>query len=180
MKKYVPYIVGIVVLFVLVYLGQGVMKNREVAADEENVTVSEKVGTKLVEGTVTRFFEGEQLLGYAFDIPETATTLVERDGANIKVTGEDGELVNAMYFSYEGGRGYSPADYVTEVIAPNVSVVSVTGTTTIGSYEWTVAEGATSVWHVASVKDGQWLVVAESKKGENEAAENVLYSLTVK
>ncbi|MEN9552134.1 MAG: hypothetical protein RI935_511 [Candidatus Parcubacteria bacterium] len=179
MKKYVPYIVGIVVLFALVSLGQSVMKNRKVANDEK-VTVTEKVATKLVEGTVTRFFEGEQVLGYAFDIPEIASTLIERDGANVKVIGEANAFINAMYFSYEGGRGYTPADYITEVIAPNVKVVSVTGTTTIGSQEWTVAEGSTSVWHVASVKDGAWLIVAESKKGDNETAMNILDSLTVK
>lgn len=176
MKKYVPYIVGIVVLFVLVYLGQGVMKNRE-AVREEEVTVT--TSTTLVEGTVTRFFEGEQVLGYAFDIPEGATSTVERDGSIVKVT-EEGALLSAMYFSYEGGRGYTPADYISNNIAPKVSMVMNKGTTTIGSHEWTVAEGVTSVWHIASVKEGQWLVVAESKKGEASPALPVLESLTIK
>ncbi|MBP6888540.1 MAG: hypothetical protein KBC21_02435 [Candidatus Pacebacteria bacterium] len=176
MKKYVPYIVGIVVLFVLVYLGQGVMKGRETVAEEEVVVTP---STTLVEGTVTRFFEGEWVLGYAFDIPEAATTTVERDGSLVKVTGE-GQLLSAMYFSYEGGRGYSPEDYINNVIAPNVSMVTITGTTTLGSSEWVVAEGASSVWYVASVKGGEWLVVAESKKGEDSAGLDILESLTVK
>ncbi len=176
MKKYVPYIVGIVVLFVLVYLGQGVMKNRE-AVKEEEVTVT--TPTTLVEGTVTRFFEGEQVLGYALDIPEMATTSVERDGSLIKVT-EGDSLLSAIYFSYEGGRGYTPADYINNVIAPNVSSATVVGTTTIGSYEWTVVEGVTSVWHVAAVKGGEWLAVAESKKGEDTPGLDILESLTAK
>ncbi len=176
MKKYVPYIVGIVVLFVLVYLGQGVMKNRE-AVREEEVTVT--TSTTLVEGTVTRFFEGEQVLGYAFDMPEMATTSVEREGSLVKVT-EGSELLSAMYFSYEGGRGYTPADYINNVIAPNVSSATVVGTTTVGSYEWTVVEGVTSVWHVASVKGGEWLVVAESKKGEDTPGLDIIESLTAK
>lgn len=176
MKKYVPYIVGIVVLFGLVYLGQGVMKNREAVTEEE---VMVKTPTTLVEGTVTRFFEGEWVLGYAFDMPEGATTTVERDGSIVKVT-EEGNLLSAMYFSYEGGRGYSAEDYINNVIAPNVSMVTTVGTTTIGSADWVVAEGATSVWHVASVKGGEWLVVAESKKGSNEKALEILESLTTK
>ncbi len=176
MKKYVPYIVGIVVLFVLVYLGQGVMKNREAVKEEEMTVITP---TRLVEGTVTRFFEGEWVLGYAFDIPEGATTTVEREGSIVKVL-EDGKLLSAMYFSYEGGRGYSPEDYINNVIAPNVSMVTTTGTTTIGTTDWTVAEGASSVWHVAAVKGGEWLVVAESKKGDNDKALKVLESLTTK
>lgn len=176
MKKYVPYIVGIVVLFVLVYLGQGVMKNREAVKQEE---VSVTTPTTLVEGSVTRFFEGEQVLGYAFDMPEMATTSVERDGSLVKVT-EGGELLSAMYFSYEGGRGYTPADYINNNIAPNVKTATVVGTATIGSYEWTVVEGVTSVWHVASVKEGQWLVVAESKKGEDTPGLAIIESLTAK
>lgn len=174
MKKYVPYIVGIVVLFVLVYLGQGVMKNREAVKEEEVVVTTP---TRLVEGTVTRFFEGEQLLGYAFDIPETATTSVEREGSLVKVT-DGADLLVAMYFSYEGGRGYTPNDYIKNVITPNVRVATVTGTTTLGSYEWTIVEGVTSVWHVASVKNGEWLVVAETKKGEDERGLDILDSFT--
>jgi hypothetical protein len=175
MKKYVPYIIGIVVLFVLVYLGQGVMKNRETVKNEENNISS---ASALVEGTVTRFFEGEQVLGYAFSIPETATTSSDLDGALVKVT-NDATLVVATYFSYEGGRGYSPADYVTNVIAPRVALAAVTGTTTLGGYDFTVVEGVKSIWYIASVKDSQWLVVAEADKDDQDGAKTILESLTV-
>lgn len=135
--------------------------------------------TTLVEGQVTRMFEGENKLVYAIDIPETATSSVTLDGALVKVTDAD-TLYVAMYMSYEGGRGYSSLDYINNVIAPRIPGLIITGTTTIGSVIWTVAQSAQSEWHVGQVGDGQWLLVAESPRALHEKIVDTIDTLTTK
>ena len=176
MKRYVPIIIGIVALCAVLYAGNTIMNNRDgLAEEEENVQGTSSTFT----GQVVRMFEGENILEYGFDIPEGATTTVEKDGALIKVIDSDALLV-AMYASYEGGRGYSPTDYIKNVIVPSVPSVTMTGTTTVGLYDWNVAESARSTWHVAQVGDGSWLLVVENKKIDSEKAQVVIESISTK
>lgn len=151
------------------------MSNRADLAKEE---VTQKSSYSFT-GKVIRNFEGENVLEYSFDLPEGATTTVERDGSLIKVINQD-SLVVAMYMSYEGGRGYSPADYIKNVIANSVPAITMTGTTTIGLYDWEVAESERSIWHVAKGGDGSWLMVVENKKADNEVAHTIIESITTK
>ena len=174
MKRNVPIIIGIIALCAVLYVGSGVMNKRQAMTDDELKTAS---STVTVTGKVTRVFEGENTLEYSFAIPETATTTVEKEGSLIKVT-DEGMPVLAMYISYEGGRGYSPADYITNVIVPNVPSASVKATTTIGLNDFSVVESAWSVWHVASVANGQWLLVIENKKADAEKADAVIETVT--
>lgn len=176
MKKYVPIIIGIVALFVLLYVGNNVMQKRQVEVSDENVTVT--AGVQVI-GKAVKNFEGEQAVEYMFSIPETATTTVEKDGALVKVT-DEGVLVNAMYFSYEGGRGYSSSDYVANVIVPAVPSAKIVGTTTFAGYDWDVVESEWSVWRVAKVGNGSWLLVVENKKTEDEKSLSVIDTLTTK
>jgi hypothetical protein len=85
-----------------------------------------------------------------------------------------------MYLSYEGGRGYSPADYVTNNIVPHVSAITEDGTVTIGSREWTVVESQWSVWHIAKSDNGQWLLVVENRKADNDKVNAILESVSTK
>jgi hypothetical protein len=176
MKKYVPIIIGIVALFVLLYVGNNVMKKRQQKVSDEKVTVT--TGVQVI-GKAVKNFEGEQTVEYMFSIPETATTTVEKDGALVKIT--DGDvLVNAMYFSYEGGRGFSSSDYINNVIIPAVPSAKVVGTTTFAGYDWDVVESGMSVWRVAKVGNGSWLLVVENKKAEDEKSLSVIDTLTTK
>lgn len=175
MKRYVPIFIGIVALCAVLYVGNDRMNNSDVAADEQNSSAE----LTTFSGKVTRQFEGENTLEYSFDLPVTATTTVEKDGALVKVSDNNTPVV-AMYVSYEGGRGYSEKDYITNVIVPSVSAITDTGTTTLGSHEWTVVESEWSVWHVAKALNGNWLLVVENKKTENEKAEAIIESLSTK
>ena len=176
MKRYVPIIIGIVALCAVLYVGNLEMKNRRALANDEQKS---DISSKSFQGKVVRVFEGENVLEYGFDIPETATTSIEKDGALIKVT-DNGELITAMYISYEGGRGYTAEDYITNVIVPNVPAITPNGTTTLGGYDWTVVESQWSVWHVAPSLDNQWLLVVENKKTQSEAANAVIESIITK
>jgi hypothetical protein len=82
MKKNVTILIGLVVLFAVLYAGNTFMRK---GGSELNVTEGEKssVAMKSVSGQVLR---GDNVFDYAFDIPETATTSLSMDGALIKVT----------------------------------------------------------------------------------------------
>lgn len=129
-----------------------------------------------IEGQVVRMFEGENKIVYSFDVPDTATSSVGMEGALVKVMNDDVPHAS-MYFSYEGGRGYVSEDYIKRVIAPRVPVLTITGTTTVGSRVWTVAESPNSEWHVAQVGDGQWLLIVENKKALHDTMLETLASL---
>jgi hypothetical protein len=176
MKRYVPIIIGIVALCAVLYVGNIEMKNRRaLAVDEQKSDIS----SKSFQSKVIKNFEGEHALEYGFDIPETGTTTLEKDGALAKVF-SNAEMVTALYVSYEGGRGYSPADYITNVIVPHVAAITDAGTTTLGAYDWTVVESQWSVWHVAQTADKQWLLVVENKKTQSEAAGQIIESIVTK
>ena len=173
MKKYVPIIIGLVALCAVLYLGgSGSTDKEEKLAKEET---SSEVTSKSFQGSVTKMHEGEQKLAYGLDLEETATATVTMDGALVKVTDADMPVL-AMYISYEGARGYTPADYIAKNIMTKVTGVTVKDTVTVGGNEWAVAESANSVWHVASVENGKWLIVAENKKIDSEKAAKVLES----
>ena len=177
MKRYVPIIIGVVALCAVLYIGSNRMNSRDetVIKDETKTEVT----NKSFQGSVTKVFEGDNTLMYGFDLPETATATVAMDGALVKVT-DGGMPVFAMYLSFEGGRGYSPMDYITHNIVPKVSNTIVTGTTTIGMNEWTVVESKNSVWHVARVSNGNWLIVIENVKANSEKTDSIIESLSTK
>jgi hypothetical protein len=163
LKTYKVILLAVLVLVVVVGGGYFAMKKNP-ATEKQAITKSHM---KAFEGQVTRMFEGENKVVYSFDIPEEATTSVSMDGALIKAT-SGSSLYAAAYFSYEGGRGYSAEDYIKNTIAPQVNVLNVVGTTTIGTRVWTVAESVNTEWHVGQVGDGQWLMVVESPKANHE------------
>ncbi len=176
MKRYVPIIIGVVALCAVLYLGSNKMDSAEEIASEE--TSSSEVTSKSFQGSFTKMYEGENTLQYGFDLAETATATISMDGALVKVTDSDMPVL-AMYVSFEGGRGYTPADYITKNIVTKVSGVTMKESKTVGKYDWTVAESANSEWHVASVEGGKWLLVVENKKADSEKAMSVLETAVV-
>jgi hypothetical protein len=178
MKKNVTILVGLVVLITVLYGVSSLMKDG--GAESAKVTdVEGPVAVKAFVGKVIRVFEGENVLDYGFDIPETATTSIDMDGALIKVADEETSApIASVYMSYEGGRGYSPSEYIAKVTSPHVPVINEVGTSTIGLYDWTVAESEGSEWHVAQV--GTWLIIVENKKTEHDTVEKILESVSAK
>lgn len=176
MKTYVAILIGIVVLFAVVFIGYK-FTNSENAEIESNQEM--QIRTANVSGSVTRTFEGDHTLSYAFDIPEMSSSTFDMEGALVHVIGETGREAS-VYFSYEGARGYSPVDYISEVVAVQVPVIDVTGTTTLGGYEWTTAETAGSEWYLAQTEDKQWLIVVEARKSAHDAAVALVSSMDAK
>lgn len=149
-------------------------KDKDITKDEQG---SSTVMDKNFKGSITKVFEGDNTLDYGFNLPETATATVSMNGALVKVTDTDMPVL-AMYVSFEGGRGYSPADYITNTIIPKVSAATIVGTTTIGENEWTIVESKNSVWHVTKVGNGNWLLVVENTKAHSEKANPIIASIS--
>jgi hypothetical protein len=173
MKRYIPIIVGIVALCAVLYVGDTQMKKHDMMASDDQKS---DVAMKSFQGSVTKEWEGSNTLEYGFDLPETATTTTDKDGALVSVLDNDAPVLE-MYTSFEGARGYTPADYISNVIVPNFSAITDDGTTTIGSYEWTVVESRWSEWHIASVANGNWLLVVENKKADHDKANTIIESM---
>lgn len=178
MKTYVPILIGIVVLGAALYGGNTFMKKGGNQLLENKNTQSE-VGMKSVVGQVVRVYEGDHVLEYSFDIPETATTSIDMEGALIRVV-ENNAPTATFYMSYEGARGYTALDYISNIIAPKVSVINPTDVVTIGDYDWQKAESAGSEWYIASVASSSWLIVVENKKTNHDMAVKILESVSVK
>ncbi len=173
MKKNIAIILGVIIVVVILFGGYKVIKRYSVQP-EKQVEAQSGTSMKSFSGSVTRVYEGDNTLSYSFDIPETATTTLDMDNALVKIV--DNEIPYAtVYMSYEGGRGFTPLDYINEVIAPHVSVINPTVISTIGAYDWQVAESEGSEWHVASI--GSWLVVVENKKTKHDLVEKTLESV---
>lgn len=174
MKRYIPIVIGVAALCAVLYLGSNKMNGDDSLANEE--VLSSEVTSKSFQGSVTKVFEGDNTLDYGFDLPETATATVAMNGSLVKVTDMDAPVL-AMYVSFEGGRGYSPSDYITNNIVSKVSGITQMGTTSISGYDWTVVQSANSEWHVAAVENGNWLLVVENKKSDSEKAMAILSSV---
>jgi hypothetical protein len=171
MKKYLLIGAGAVVLLGLVVWGY----TNSQAPESLLQTNGGAVNTQTVSGTVSRFYEGENKVAYSFQIPESATTTVEMDGALIRIW-ENGVAYANIYLSYEGGRGYGPIDYMGDIIAPSVPVINATGASVVGGYSWQTASSDGTEWHLAPVLNDQWLVVVEGKKSARDATKVSLES----
>lgn len=179
MNKNTIIAIGAVVLVLL--LGTGLyMRNNSEKIDKDNKTVEKfeaKEGTEKVEGSVVSEYEGSHKLSYSFDIPEDATTTLKNEsGTILHVTNASGTLVAAFYFSYEGARGYSAHDYITNVTAKKVSTLTVTGETKIGNSMGAEAESNGTEWKVMPARDGEFLVVIEYPKSQKDAAQEIIDS----
>ena len=175
MKTYIAILVGVVALFGVVFVGYKLTS--DIKKNPETKTPNAQIQT--VNGEVKRIFEGDNVLAYQFDAPIEATVSSQMEGALVQVT-KSNDLRTSVYFSFEGGRGYSASDYIANVIAPKVSVVNPTGTTTLGAHDWQGIESTYSEWFITSVLNGEWLVIVENKKLFHEDTVNLLETFSVK
>ena len=159
MKKYWKQIVGaLILLLVLIVIGKainrGVVMERHDNMDDKMTDVS---GT--IHGKVIATYEGDHVFNYKLVIAENATTSLEKNNRLLKISSASTTKPLYYYFSYEGGRGYTASDYITNVLAKSVQIIK-RETMTHGDNTWTVARSANSSWHIANF--GEWLVVIEN------------------
>ena len=140
------------------------------------------MGAKDFAATVSSDFEGKNIAAVTFK-NSSDLTVTQGTAAKTKyfyVTNASGTNVATIYMSYEGGRGYSAANYIAEVIAKFVPSISAPSSVSYASTSWLYVSAAASEWHVAPVRDGEWLVVVENKKSNHDAMTSVYETLMVK
>ena len=150
-------------------------------ADDVKVVNEEKMGTKTFSGDIYAVFEGTSTAKVTFDY-DAAYTVEQGTGNRSRyfvVKNASGTLAT-IYACYEGGRGYSAADYLAETISKAVPTVSAPTTAVYGDASWMTAGTAMTEWHIAPQKNGEWLLVVESKKSNNKEVGEILKTLTIK
>lgn len=150
-------------------------------ADDVKVVTEEKMGTKTFSGEVVALFEGTSTAKVTFDYDGSYT--VEQGTGNRSryfVVKNASSTLATIYASYEGGRGYSAAEYLAEIIAKVVPTVGAPSTSVYDDASWMTASTVNTEWHLAPQKDGEWVLVVESKKADNAKVGEILKTLTVK
>lgn len=172
MKTYIPIIIGLLIIIA----GWNMYSKKNAVPVKQEEVKTEVATMKSYENQLTL---GKDTLSYTIDIPENASTTVEMNNALVRIT-DKATPYATVYASYQGGRNRTPEQYLSDVIAPHVSVINPIGEAMIGNTMWYKAESATSEWHIASVADGKWLVIVESKKTASQMVEKSLSSFAVK
>lgn len=175
------------------YKGQDAKdKSSEVIDDGKNQgdnktndkTLEEVDGYKVYNGSYSSIFEGENKGEVSFLVNEKYTV---DQGAGSKnkyfyVKDENGNVVANLYASYEGGRGYTPADYINSVIAkaPNVKLTAETKDVAYGNNVFSSNTNGNSIWNTISNQNKDWVMVIESKVANQEKIKSVFESLSIK
>lgn len=175
MKKYWKQIVGALILVLVLILINKATNNRDLAIGDGKGK-EEIVNTNTMVGEVIAIFEGEHKLNYELVLADGATTSLSKNNRLLTVKSASSTSPIYFYFSYEGGRGYSAADYINNNIAPNTNLIK-RETMQHGDNNWSVVRSANSSWHVAAF--GEWLVVIENNNLDKDLATKYIESFKV-
>ncbi len=175
MKKYWKQIVGALILVLVLILINKATNDRYLGVVDDKDR-KEIVNPNTMIGEVTAIFEGEHKLNYELILAEGATTSLSKNNRLLTIKGASSTSPVYFYFSYEGGRGYSAADYINNNIAPNTNLVK-RETMQHGDNNWSIVRSANSSWHVGSF--GEWLVVIENNNLDKELATKYIESFKV-
>lgn len=148
--------------------------------DDVKVETVQKTGSKTFSGDIASNFEGTTTAKVTFDY-DASYTVEQGTGNRSKyfvIKTASGTLAT-IYASYEGGRGYSAAEYLAEVIAKVIPTVSAPANTVYGDASWMTAGTVATEWHLAPEKNGEWVLVVESKKADNTKVGEILKTLTI-
>lgn len=175
MKKNITILIGVIVLFVVLFGGYKIMRKYSI---KPVPVVTSELRMKSFSGNVLRPYLTDNKLAYSFDVPDYASSSTSSDGDMVRISSSTSTYA-VVYFSRDGGRGLTPSSYISEIIAPHVSVINETGTSTVGAYEWQLADTAGSNWHITTINNGKWVVAIESKKVWGEEASKLVKSFRV-
>ena len=175
MKKYWKQIVGALILVLVLILVNKATNDKHLEKDNDR-NKKEIVNPNAMMGEVTAIFEGEHKLNYELVLTNGATTSLSKNNKLLTVKSSSSTSPIYFYFSYEGGRGYSAADYIKNNINPNTNIVK-REEMQHGDNTWSVVRSSNSSWHVAGF--GEWLVVIENNNLDKDLATKYIESFKV-
>lgn len=138
--------------------------------------------TKSFTATATAMFEGEHTVELSV---QNLGNLNVAQGEDVKsryfyVTNASGTNLATMYLSYEGGRGYTAADYLLNTVAKAVKGLTAPEAMNHASSTYLMSSSASTEWHVKPSDKGSWLIVIESAKANKDSLMNLFESLELK
>lgn len=126
-------------------------------------------------------FEGDNKADAAFDYSDVNNVTASTKTANLyTVNNAKGEKVATVYFYFNGARGATPEEYVTETIKKSVPTVSAPANANYGSTVWARAESGATEWHLKTATNKDWLIYVESATANNTEVSDILKSVDVK
>ncbi len=149
------------------------VKGRDSDMDSDTDVSMTAEDKNILKGKVTAQFEGEHILNYQFKLAGSATTTLSKENRLVTVKSASTTAPIYFYFTYEGGRGYTPDQYIKDVTAKYATIIK-RETMIHGANSWSVARSENSSWHVGSF--GNWLVVVENANVDKAVATEYIES----
>lgn len=140
---------------------------------------SDAVRMRLYEGVTSSEFEGKNLLSYSFRIPENAAVVTALQGKVLAVT-QNNKVLGRVSFSYEGGRGYAPEEYIKEIILKDVSEKVPTFIQTIGERSFVSFKYDGDLYLVTKVDGGEWLATFQGTEKDEEDLRQIASTFNIK
>ncbi len=104
------------------------------------------------------FFEGEVTLEYSLRYPKEFTVSASAKPVT-KFLFLNEARIGELSLTYEGGRGYTPKEYIGEELARLNGALIAKKQVTYGAHLWTPVYIGEMVYLVAQVKNGEWLAI---------------------
>lgn len=194
-KKTTWWLIGLLVIVLLAiffFKGlEGKSLNIWKSDDNSTIDIANSEDYSKYTGAVKASFEGTHTLDFSF-LHNNDFKVVQGTGAQarwFKLTDASSTNLVTLYFTYEGGRGYSAEDYVNEVLKTDDSIKVEDVKFADGdnaTVKYVVDEANNVEYYVEAVKGadgGAWLAIVENKALDNEtlkaAAKDLMRSLEI-
>lgn len=188
-KKTTWWLIGLLVLVILLILffkgleGKNILGNHNTGNNLVDIANSEDYSKYT--GKVNASFEGDWVLNFSF-LHKNDIQVEQGTGAQakwFKLINASGTNEVTLYFTYEGGRGFTTEDYINEVLKVNDSV-------TVEDVKFTESDSPL-VKRVVNTKDNveyyleafkgedgsPWLAIVENNQANNEITSNTAKDL---
>lgn len=181
-KKFVFYTVLVLIIIVVVLVAGFGLRGKSLKlwnSDKDTmVDIASSKDYSKYENNVTAKFEGDWVLNFSF-LHKNDIKVEQGTGSQarwFKLIDASSTNDVTLYFTYEGGRGWSADDYINEVLKianPNVVVsdVKFAGESEASSTKYVLDEANNTEYYIEAVKNEKgesWLAIVENKKADND------------
>jgi len=178
----------LIVVFLLIFLNKGLKERAQKIfenKEESVVDVASVDDYKKYEGQIFAYFEGKWILNFSFLYKKDLKVSqgVGDRSRWFKVTDQNNKNNVTLYFTYEGGRGWSAEDYINDIVNDNkdfkiLDVKFVDGSTT--TIKYVLFENKNSEYFVEEIKNEKgepWLAIVENVDAKDEISKNIAIDL---
>lgn len=187
-KKTTWWLIGVLVLILLLivlYKGLEGKSFNKSNNGESVVDIANSDDYTKFEGKVSASFEGSHNLSFMF-LHSKALEVTQGVGNQskwFKLTNASSTNDVTLYFTYEGGRGFTPDDYINEVLKVNGPVVVEDvkfANNASSSVKHVTNESGNVEYYIQGAKgaDGDsWLVIVENNNPTNQVSKDIAKDL---